>query len=66
MSSLQDSCSWEKTRRVPTCLSAVFVRADELNSVRQALYQLGNQHRKVRQQYEGGIRSLGPELNGFR
>ena len=41
-------------------------QVNELNIVRQALYQLENQHREIRQQYEEEIRSLRSELSGLR
>ena len=51
---------------VLTYIPTVAAQVNELNIVRQALYQLENQHREIRQQYEEEIRSLRSELSNVR
>ena len=68
VSLFQDSWSWKKKtdNGILTCIPTVAAQVNELNIVRQALYQLENQHREIRQQYEEEIRSLRSELSNVR
>ncbi|KAJ7272550.1 WD40-repeat-containing domain protein [Mycena haematopus] len=42
--------------------ATINAQVDELNSIRQALYDLDQKHSKIRQQYEEDVRSLRAEL----
>ncbi|KAJ7355665.1 chromatin associated protein [Mycena albidolilacea] len=46
--------------------ATINAQVDELNSIRQALYELEQKHGKVRQQYEEEVRSLRAELFASR
>ncbi|KAJ7230707.1 chromatin associated protein [Mycena pura] len=46
--------------------ATINAQVDELNAIRQALYELDQKHGKLRQQYEGDLRTLRTELFASR